>query len=562
MKNLGKICRKYRVGYYFPDDVNFTQKINELHAEEYSKNGNNNKIDLDIIDLSKEPNNHFGYQCDTVIIHCSLIKNEQHKENIKKIIQENQIKKENGIEVRDGANIISVYHENDFSDNNEQKSYLNEYKQMVSGCYSAPILDITTNSLINSLVPDYIAKDISFAQMALNLENRKNLSTANLVAQLAAMISITFDAKNPYTKGHSVRVAEFSTYAAKEASFSKEEFMKKYPDLSFEKSVTLCEDSENEYRFSDNYIRFLSSSAMAHDIGKIGIPNIIIDKTSRLTDDEYETMKTHCKIGEIFFKRLSNDIPALNEVAKAVVDHHEYFNGGFRGYPEHKKEYEISTAGRFIAVADAFDAMTSSRSYNNPKTFEEAIIELVANSGTQFDPDVTYSFIKALCKERTLHENERHSEIKGGFLTSPEGFCDLCDSLSYDYVNPPKYDENGKSIQVNHRNYHPDFEALQNLNDNVLSNKENFSEFVTKVQSISNAKNSLFGLKRKLSSINSSMAKNLLAETVELIDNCNNYSLSQYLSNESTNELLNNLNSNINNISNELNHISNESIEH
>ena len=552
IEKSGKMCRKYRVGYYFPDDMEFKEKISKLHAEEYSRNGEKNEIELELIDLSDEEENHFGNQCDTVIINSELIKNEKHKEIIQNIIRENETKIENGVEVRDGANIISLYHERNFQSKDEQNLFSKEYKQMLNNSYSAPILDISEDSLVESLVPDYIAKDISFAKMALNLENKKNLDAANLVSYLAAMISITFDAKNPYTKGHSVRVAEFSTYAAKEATFSKEEFMKKYPDISFENSTVLCEGKTSEYKFSDEYIRFLNSSAMAHDIGKIGIPNSIIDKTSGLNDREYEIMKTHCKLGEMFFKRLSKDIPALEEVSKAVVDHHERFDGGFRGYPDHKKEYEISTAGRFIAVADAFDAMTSSRSYNNPKTFEEAIVELVANSGTQFDPDVTYDFIKALCKERDLPGSESHSKKTGGFLTTPEGYRDLCDSLSYNYVNPPRYTNDGKMQNVKPRNYYPDYEALKILNDTVLTNKEEFAKFTTKVKSVAKVKDNLFGAKKKLSAVESSEAKKLSTETMGLIKSCNEFKLSEYLSDEKTTEFLEKLNSDYFKMNNEI----------
>lgn len=556
IEKSGKICRKYRVGYYFPGNIDFKEKICKMHAEEYGKNGKSNEIELEIVDLSEERDCHFGYQCDTVIINSELIKDEKHQQNIRNIINENVPKNENGIEIRDGANIISLYHEKNFGNRDEQNLFLKEYKKMFTENYSTPILDISEDSLIEYLVPDYIAKDISFAKMALNIENRKNLDTANLVSYLAAMISITFDAKNPYTKGHSVRVAEFSTYAVKEVTFTKEEFLKKYSDISFEDSTVLCEGSTNEYRFSDKYIRFLNGSAMAHDIGKIGIPNSIIDKTSTLNDREYEIMKSHCKLGEMFFKRLSRDIPALDEVAKAVVDHHERFDGGFKGYPAHKKEYEISTSGRFIAVADAFDAMTSSRSYNNPKTFEEAIIELVANSGTQFDPDVTYYFIKALCRERILPGCEMHSRTKGGFLTTPEGFKDLCNSFSYDYTNPPRYTDDGKLQEVKTRNYQPDYESLKTLNDTVLINKEEFAKFTMKAKAIASVKNNLFGVKRRLSAIQSSNSKKLSTETMELIKNCNEFKLSQYLSDEKTTEFLEKINSDYSMINNEIESIS------
>ena len=131
IEKSGKMCRKYRVGYYFPDDMEFKEKISKLHAEEYSRNGEKNEIELELIDLSNEEENHFGNQCDTVIINSELIKNEKHKEIIQNIIRENETKIENGVEVRDGANIISLYHERNFQSKDEQNLFSKEYKQML-----------------------------------------------------------------------------------------------------------------------------------------------------------------------------------------------------------------------------------------------------------------------------------------------------------------------------------------------------------------------------------------------------------------------------------------------
>lgn len=129
-------------------------------------------------------------------------------------------------------------------------------------------------------------------------------------------------------------------------------------------------------------------AGLLHDVGKLEVPASILNKTGRLTDAEWEVIRQHPAAGAGLCHSLT---PWLGEWAAGVLDHHERWEGG--GYPRGIAETEISLAGRVIAVTDAFDVMTSSRSYKAPRSVEEARAELVRCSGTQFDPMVVRAFL-------------------------------------------------------------------------------------------------------------------------------------------------------------------------
>ena len=159
----------------------------------------------------------------------------------------------------------------------------------------------------------------------------------------------TIDAKDKYTNGHSVRVAKYSKMIAQKLGKSSEECKQIY------------------------YVGLL------HDIGKIGIPDEIINKTSRLTDEEFKIIKTHPDVGYNLLKKLTK----IENVSIGAHYHHERFDGG--GYPEGLKGEEIPEIARIIAVADAYDAMTSNRSYRSVMPQEKVRGELEKGKGTQFD---------------------------------------------------------------------------------------------------------------------------------------------------------------------------------
>lgn len=173
-------------------------------------------------------------------------------------------------------------------------------------------------------------------------------------------IAKTVDAKDSLTSRHSQRVSEYSALLAKELGFSDEE------------------------------IENLRKAALMHDIGKIGIPDSILNKPGRLTDEEYAIMKTHVTKGAEILK----DFTLIEHVVEGAKYHHEKYDG--TGYPEGLKGEEIPLYGRIIAVADAFDAMTANRVYRKKLDFEKVLSELRRCRGTQFDPEFIDAFLKVI----------------------------------------------------------------------------------------------------------------------------------------------------------------------
>ena len=175
------------------------------------------------------------------------------------------------------------------------------------------------------------------------------------------------DARDPYTRGHSERVTEYSVAMAEAFELKREDV-----------------DS----------IRY---AALLHDIGKINIPDHILNKPGKLTDEEFALMKKHPAFGAQIMK----PVKAFSKILPYMFHHHERF--GARGYPEGIKGDSIPLPARIIAVADSFDAMTSDRPYRKALTLEAATKELIDNSGTQFDPEVVEVFIKLIEDKKFSH---------------------------------------------------------------------------------------------------------------------------------------------------------------
>jgi len=198
-----------------------------------------------------------------------------------------------------------------------------------------------------------------------------------LIVQSLTAIANTIDAKDEYTSGHSVRVATFSVEIARRMGMDKE-FL------------------ENLY-----YIGLL------HDVGKIGIPNEIINKPGKLTDDEYEAMKTHTDIG---FKILKG-ITAIPNLTAGAIEHHERWDG--TGYQNGLAGENISLQARIIAIADTYDAMSSDRSYRKALPKEVILQELDKCEGTQFDPRIA-AIAGELIKRGDFEKNDMLEGLGAG----------------------------------------------------------------------------------------------------------------------------------------------------
>lgn len=191
-------------------------------------------------------------------------------------------------------------------------------------------------------------------------------------------IAHTIDARDPNTSRHSERVAEYAVKIAEKMDFSPDE----------------CEN--------------LRKAALVHDIGKVGIPDAILNKTVRLTDDEYDIMKTHVTKGAEILKNFTG----IDHVVDAALYHHERYDG--HGYAQGLKGEEIPIYGRIIGVADAFDNMMT-RVRRGQIDVEYVLEELVRNSGTQFDPEIADIMIALVINgdvdvTETIRETEKGGE--------------------------------------------------------------------------------------------------------------------------------------------------------
>ena len=200
---------------------------------------------------------------------------------------------------------------------------------------------------------------------------REHEKNEKLSMQIVRTLAGTIDAKDSYTNGHSVRVAEYSQKIALAAGF---------PEKSAE----------------DIYM-----IGLLHDVGKIGIPDSVINKPSKLNDEEYALIKTHPEVGYNILKNIT-EMPNL---AIGARWHHERFDG--KGYPDGLSGYDIPEEARIVAVADAYDAMSSRRSYHN--VFDQDYIrnELIKGKGKQFDPKYADIMITMINNDRNylMHEH-------------------------------------------------------------------------------------------------------------------------------------------------------------
>jgi putative two-component system response regulator len=236
---------------------------------------------------------------------------------------------------------------------------------------------------------DYLTKPFDMTEIGISvnraLEKRRLELTLNdyhehlqqKVAEQAKIIRESFlnsitslafalDAKDSYTNGHSERVAGISMIIGREINLSHE----------------LCEK--------------IRIAGLIHDIGKIGIPESILNKSERLTESEFSIIKSHCEVGERILEPVVDD----TDILKMVRHHHERFDG--RGYPDGLSGKEIPVGARILALADSYDAMTTDRPYRKAMEPDEVIAEIERSKWSHFDPDIAEALIRMMISTPSL----------------------------------------------------------------------------------------------------------------------------------------------------------------
>lgn len=142
--------------------------------------------------------------------------------------------------------------------------------------------------------------------------------------------------------------------------------------------------------YTTEMVEIIRQAALLHDVGKIGIPEHILNKEGKLTDEEYEIMKGHVEASIGIIRHL----PSLDYVIPAVIGHHERYDGN--GYPRRIAGEDIPASARILCIADSFDAMTSKRCYKKAFPLNVAREKLLQDAGKQFDPDLVYKFVECL----------------------------------------------------------------------------------------------------------------------------------------------------------------------
>lgn len=249
--------------------------------------------------------------------------------------------------------------------------------------YGLSLINLTTGFLTTMLYL-FALGDMNYTveharQLEVDLLKKENENSKKLFAQTAEALASAIDAKDKYTRGHSSRVAEYSRKIAESVGKSSQE----------------CDE--------------IYYAALLHDVGKIGISRSILQKPGKLSNEEYQVIKEHPDIGAQILSSISES-PYLSIGARS---HHERYDG--KGYPQGLKGNDIPEIARIIAVADAYDAMTSSRSYR--ETIPQQVVreEFVKGLGTQFDPVFGKIMIHLidLDEEYQMKEKEEVKELAG-----------------------------------------------------------------------------------------------------------------------------------------------------
>jgi putative nucleotidyltransferase with HDIG domain len=185
---------------------------------------------------------------------------------------------------------------------------------------------------------------------------------ATSLLKTVTALALALDVKDHYTRCHSEAVSRLATQIARQLGLS------------------------------DTQVEEVRLGSILHDIGKLGVPNSVLNKPSLLTPDEYDLMKSHTLLGDKILEPLKSEV--VEGIRGIVRSHHEMVDG--TGYPDGLKGENIPLGARIVAVAESFDNMVSGLPYRRGRSVEEAVAELRRCSGTQFDPKIVEAFVRLL----------------------------------------------------------------------------------------------------------------------------------------------------------------------
>ena len=247
----------------------------------------------------------------------------------------------------------------------EQAMYISQakgYKEGMSAIVSSSDFnfwdDMALNSFAEILAKRHSQIGINFEEELLNNFHNEQIKSSNHLMEMATSLAGAIDAKDPYTKDHSASVSRYSEALARAVNLPEEE------------------------------VQRIKLGALLHDVGKIGIPESVLKKPDKLSDEEWEIMKQHPTIGA---EKVLEPNEALRDLIPIVKYHHERIDG--KGYPEHLKGEEIPLAARIVSVADAYHALISDRPYRKGMPIEKACSILREGAGVQWDADLVRHFI-------------------------------------------------------------------------------------------------------------------------------------------------------------------------
>jgi HD-GYP domain-containing protein (c-di-GMP phosphodiesterase class II) len=231
-------------------------------------------------------------------------------------------------------------------------------REMANGNYDQRV-EVKARNEIGDLADDFNAMS---SAIQVSIEQLKKAAHENhlLFINSIRMLAAAIDAKDPYTRGHSERVARYS--------------------IAIGKNLALPERD----------MRNLRISALLHDVGKIGIDDRILRKPGALSDEEFEIMKGHPAKGAA----IMSGVAQLIDIIPGMKYHHEKWSGG--GYPEGLEGEQIPMQARIVAIADTFDAMTTNRPYQKAMEIGYVVEKIKSFGGTRFDPRVVEAFVNAV----------------------------------------------------------------------------------------------------------------------------------------------------------------------